>query len=109
LTELEIKYLMSALANMPDIQPVFSSVHEQGIKIVSDMLGYNQGIDIGNGESSFGELLQLLETSKSECLGPFEQDAFELWNRYKSFGIELAELKRRFEEAQSIYPVDGQV
>ncbi|MBT3555640.1 MAG: hypothetical protein HN926_02480 [Chloroflexi bacterium] len=80
---------------------MFSSVHEQGIKIVDDILWHNQGID-------FGGLIQLLENTKPESLELFEQGAFELWNRYKSFGKELSKFKRRFEESQSVDPAFGQ-
>ena len=101
LSAVEVESLMNALTKMQDLQPMFSSVHEQGIKIVGDILGHNQGIDFGNGESSFGELLQLLESNKPESLGPFEQHAYRLWNRYTTFGKELSEFRRIFEETQS--------
>ncbi|MBN4064603.1 hypothetical protein JYU04_02590 [Dehalococcoides mccartyi] len=102
LSAVEVKYLVTALTKIPDLQAMFLSVLEQGIEIVNDILGYNQGIDFGNGESSFSELLQLLENNKPENLGPFERNASRLWNRYTSFGKELADFRRRFEESQSV-------
>jgi hypothetical protein len=100
---------MSALTKLPDIQLMFPSVHEQDIKIVDDILGHNQVIDFGNSEISFGGLIQLLENTKPESLQLFEQGAFELWERYKSFGKELVKFRRRFEESQSVYPAGEQV
>ncbi len=101
--------MISALTKLPDLQAMFSSVHEQGIKIVDEILGYNQVIDFGNSEISFGGLIQLLENTKPESLQLFEQGALELWNRYTAFGKELAKFRRRFEESQSIYPANDQV
>ncbi len=101
LSAVEVKSLMNALTKVPELHVMFSAVLEQGIDIVGDILGHNQGIDFGNGESSFGELLQLLESNKPESLGPFEQHAYRLWNRYTTFGKELSEFRRIFEESQS--------
>lgn len=71
LTELEIKSLMSALAKMPDVQAMFSSVHEQGIKIIDDILGHNQMIHFGTDDISFAGLLWLFGSKKPKSLEPF--------------------------------------
>ncbi len=95
---------MGALAKLPDLQAMFSAVLEQGIQIVDDILGYNTRIKIGSGDISFGRLKELLESTKPESLNPYDRATFELRNRYISFGKTLANLKRKFEKSQVIYP-----
>ena len=88
---------------MPGLQAMFSSVHEQGIRIIDDILGYNTRIEFGTGDISFDELKYRLEVKKPERLDPLERDTFDLWNRYTSFGKTLANFKRKFEDSQVIY------
>lgn len=103
LSAMELKWLMNALAKVPDLQARFLSLFEQGLDIVNDILGHNRAIALGNGESSFGEMLQLLDGTTTDSPGQFEQAAYQLWNQYTAFGKELAEFKRRFEESQLIH------
>ena len=102
LSEVEVRSLMKALTKMPDLQEMFSSVHEQGVKIIDDILGHNGRIKLGSGDYSFERLCQLLESEKPENLNPFDRNTFELRNRYISFGKALANFRRSFEESQAI-------
>ncbi|MBN4064105.1 hypothetical protein JYU04_00035 [Dehalococcoides mccartyi] len=104
LTEVEVKSLTGALSKMPGLQAKFSSVHEQGIRIIDDILGYNTRIELGTGDISFDELKYRLEVKKPERLDPLERNTFELRNRYISFGKTMANFKRKFEKSQVIYP-----
>ena len=104
LTEVEVKSLTGALSKMPSLRAAFSSVHEQGIRIIDDILGYNTRIELGTGDISFNQLKELLESTKPESLNPYDRATFELRNRYISFGKTLANFKRKFEKSQVIYP-----
>ena len=108
LTELEVKSVMSALAKMPDLRAMFSSVHERGIRIVDDILKHNHGVENGTGDISFAWLRELLMNKKSKELAFFEADASDLWDRYTAFGTEFASFRRKFEESQSVYPDSNQ-
>ena len=103
LSGVEVKSLTGALSKMPGLQAQFSSVHEQGIRIIDDILGYNYRIKIGSGDNSFKRLEELLQGTKPESLNPYDRATFELWNRYISFGKTLANLKREFEKSRVIY------
>lgn len=107
LTELEVNSVVKSLAKLPDLQTKFSAIHKKGIKIVDDILGHNQGIVFGTGDTTFSDLLELKENKKPECLSKVDQVALQLWNRYTEFGKTLAEFRRKFNESQSVDMAKG--
>ena len=68
----------------------FVSLMKRGTRIVSDILGHNRSIDLGGGDTTFSELIQLLETVESEKLGVIDRPAWELRDRYTTFGKDLS-------------------
>ena len=77
-----------------DLLEEFVPLHNRGMRIVSEIVNYNQQVDLGSGDPTFSEVVQMLETSKPNQLGNSAKLVWKLWLRCATFGRELDRRKQ---------------
>jgi hypothetical protein len=106
LSETELETLNSVATGMKDV-PNLRLIYEEGIKIIGDILSHNWRIELGSGDPTFRDVLQLLETRDPDRLPAPSKLVDELWNRYAAFGKELDMFKKKVSDSLNPFSISG--